>query len=67
MARHAMRGRRGAQSREGLPSPAKAGEMLRHGEVGGKAPLSKGQKGLFGLIRGGGKPTKLAGRRRKAR
>ena len=37
---------------------AKAGEMLEHGEVHGK-PLTEKQKGFFGLIRGGGKPTRL--------
>lgn len=50
--------------KRGLPSKAKAGEMLRHGEVGGKA-LSEGQKGLFGLIRGGGTPTRMKKRRKK--
>ena len=49
--------------KRGLPSKAKAGEMLRHGAVHGKA-LSAGQKGLFGLIRGGGTPMR---RRRKKR
>ena len=39
-------------------SPHKAGKMLEHGEVRGK-PLSKKQKGLFGLIKGGKKPTRL--------
>lgn len=38
---------------------AKAKEMLKHGEVHGKA-LSKKQKGLFGLIAGGGSPSKMA-------
>lgn len=38
---------------------AKAGLLLEHGEVGGK-PLSRKQKGLFGLIRGGKRPTRLA-------
>jgi len=50
--------------KRGLPSKAKAGEMLRHGEVRDK-PLSEKQKGLFGLIRGGGTPTRM--RRRKKR
>ena len=50
--------------RRGLPSKAKAGEMLRHGTVHGK-PLTEGQEGLFGLIRGGGTPTKLKKRRKR--
>ena len=33
-------------------SKHKAGEILKHGEVGGK-PLTEKQKGLFGAIRGG--------------
>lgn len=32
----------------------KAGKILRHGSVKGK-PLTKKQKGLFGVIRGGKK------------
>jgi hypothetical protein len=40
-------------------SPHKAGKMLKHGSVRGK-PLSKKQKGLFGLIKGGKKPTRLS-------
>ena len=36
----------------------KAKKILRHGEVRGK-PLSKAQKGLFGLIAGGGTPTRV--------
>lgn len=44
--------------RKHLPSKAKAGEMLEHGTVHGK-PLTKKQKGLFGMIRGGKKPTKM--------
>lgn len=39
-------------------SREKAGEILRHGEVHGK-PLTSKQRGYFGLIRGGGKPTRL--------
>jgi len=35
-------------------SPEKAGKILEHGEVKGK-PLTKGQKGLFGAIRGKGR------------
>jgi len=36
----------------------KAKKILRHGEVRGHT-LTKKQKGLFGLIAGGGKPTRL--------
>ena len=49
--------------KRGLPSKAKAGEMLRHGAVHGKA-LSKAQKGYFGLIAGGGTPTRKRRKRR---
>ena len=38
---------------------AKAGKILRHGEVRGH-PLTEKQKGLFGLIRGGKRPTRLS-------
>ena len=37
---------------------SKAKEMLRHGMVRGHK-LSKKQKGLFGVIAGGKKPTKV--------
>jgi hypothetical protein len=37
----------------------KAGKMLKHGEVRGK-PLTKKQKGLFGLVKGGKKPSRLS-------
>ena len=53
--------REGIQNSRG-PSMGKAKEMLRHGEVGGQ-PLSQKQKGLFGLIAGGGKPSKKKGHR----
>lgn len=36
----------------------KAKTILEHGEVGGR-PLTKKQKALFGLIAGGGTPTRL--------
>jgi hypothetical protein len=39
-------------------SKSKAKEMLKHGEVQGKT-LSEAQQGLFGLIAGGGTPTRL--------
>jgi hypothetical protein len=41
-----------------LPSKKKAKKMLKDKEVKGK-PLTKKQKGLFGMIAGGEKPTKL--------
>ena len=36
----------------------KAKTILREGRIGGRE-LSSGQRGLFGLIAGGGKPTRL--------
>lgn len=39
-------------------SAVKAKEIIRHGEVRGK-PLTEKQKGLFGLIAGGGHPTRM--------
>lgn len=42
----------------------KAKKMLRHGKVRGKR-LTKKQKGLFGLIAGGKKPTRLKRRRKR--
>lgn len=48
----------GNRRKRQLPTKAKAGEMLEHGEVRGK-PLTPGQKGLFGMIRGGGTPTRM--------
>ena len=39
-------------------SKGKAKKILRHGEVKGK-PLTKKQKGLFGLIAGGKTPSRL--------
>lgn len=41
-----------------LPCPSKAKKMLKDKEVHGK-PLTKKQKGLFGMIAGGEKPTKM--------
>lgn len=49
-----------------MPSIHKAKEMLGHGEVRGKA-LSKKQKGLFGLIAGGKKPSKMKKMAKKMR
>lgn len=45
-----------------LPTRGKAKKMLRHGEVRGK-PLTGSQKGLMGLLAGGGKPTRLKKKR----
>ena len=46
------------RKKRGAPvSPAKAGEILRHGTVRGHK-LTKKQKRLFGFIRGGGVPTR---------
>ena len=39
------------------PTKKKAKEMLHHGEVHGK-PLTKKQRGLFGVIASGKKPRK---------
>ncbi len=39
------------------PSAHKAGKILKHGKVRGKKLTTK-QKGFFGLIRGGGTPTR---------
>ena len=44
----------------------KAKRVLRHGEVRGHK-LTPKQKGLFGLIAGGGKPTRVKQSKRKAR
>ena len=46
-----------------MTTKAKAKEILRHGEVKGK-PLSEKQKGLFGLVAGGGTPTRLKKKKR---
>ena len=45
-------------SRHAKITKAKAKIMLREGSVRGHA-LSKKQKGLFGLIAGGGSPSRL--------
>ena len=39
------------------PTKEKAKEMLRHGEVNDK-PITKKQRGLFGMIASGKKPKK---------
>lgn len=41
-----------------LPTRVKAKKIRKHGKVRGKR-LTKKQKGLFGLIAGGQKPTRL--------
>jgi len=40
------------------PTQEKAKEILRHGEVGGRALTSR-QKGFFGVIAGGRRPTRV--------
>ena len=55
-----MLGRAVAHHSSARLSKSKAKEMLRHGEVHGE-PLSKKQRGLFGLIAGGGRPSKRKG------
>ena len=44
--------------RGGVVSKAKARKMMRHGRVRGR-PLTEAQLGLFGLIAGGKKPSRL--------
>ena len=48
----------------GLPTVAKAKEILRHGTVRGKALTAKA-RGFMGLIAGGGTPTRRRRRRGK--
>jgi hypothetical protein len=56
MERTAKRGRGSVQGRGGKPmSSEKAKTMLRDNSAQGH-PLTKKQKGLFGLIAGGGTP-----------
>ena len=57
-----MEGRR----KRGLPSKAKAKEMMRHGEVRGHMLTGK-QRGLMGMIAGGGTPTRMKGKKRGKR
>jgi len=47
-----------------FPSRAKAGKILSDKEVRGK-PLTEKQRGLFGLIASGKRPTKLRDRARR--
>ena len=46
------------------PTRTKAKKIMRHGRVRGKR-LTKKQRGYFGLLAGGGKPTRLKRRKRK--
>ena len=57
-----MEGRR----KRGLPSKAKAKEIMRHGEVRGHM-LTEKQRGLMGMIAGGGTPTRMKGKKRGKR
>ena len=50
--------------RKGLPSPAKAQKILHDKEVRGH-PLTKKQRGLFGVLASGKAPTKLTGQARR--
>ena len=45
-------------------SKTKARQILREGEIGGKK-LTEKQKRLFGLIAGGGVPTRLVKKKRR--
>ena len=45
-------------------SRKKAKKILKHGSVRGK-PLTPKQQGLFGVIAGGRKPTRLKKKRKK--
>ena len=55
-----MLGRAVAHHSSARLSKSKAKTMLREGEVRGH-PLTEKQKGLFGLIAGGGRPSKKKG------
>ena len=52
--------------KRGLPSKAKAKTIMRHGEVKGH-PLTMPQKGMLGVIAGGGTPTRMKGKKRGKR
>lgn len=52
--------------RKGLPSQEKAAKILHDQEVRGH-PLSKKQRGFFGVIASGKAPTKLTGQARRRR
>lgn len=53
---HPKKRKRKSRSKGSIPTKAKAKEILRHGEIGGK-PLTKKQKGYFGA-RAGGQPVR---------
>ena len=48
------------------PSQGKAKEILRDGTVHGE-PITDKQRGYFGIIAGGGTPTKAKGRKRRGK
>ena len=50
--------------RKGLPSQEKAKKMLHDKEVRGQ-PLSRKQRGFFGILASGKAPTKLSGQARR--
>ena len=52
--------------RKGLPSQEKAQKILHDKEVRGH-PLTKKQRGLFGVLASGGAPTKLSGQAMRRR
>jgi hypothetical protein len=52
--------------KRGLPSKAKAKTIMRHGEIKGH-PLTVPQKGLMGMIAGGGTPTRLKKRKKRGK
>ncbi len=52
-----------SERRKKLLGPKKAKKMQRHGSVRGRL-LTTPQKGLFGVIAGGGTPTRFQRRRR---
>ena len=45
--------------KRGLPTRRKARKILRHGQVGGRS-LTRPQTGFFGVVAGGGRPTRLS-------
>ena len=54
-----------AKSKRKYPSKSKAKEILKDGTVHGK-PLTAAQRGLMGILAGGGKPNpKLMKKRKK--
>lgn len=56
----------GGRRKRGLPSKAKAQEIMRHGEVKGH-PLTMPQSGMMGLMAGGGTPTRTKEQKAKRR